>query len=61
MVVITDESTACEIAEALGYLAHRARRAQHIVNVPSHVPSDWDCQHRAIDQLLTDWQARAHI
>jgi hypothetical protein len=35
-----------------------ARRAQYIVLVPSHGPSEWDQRHARINLMLDDWQTR---
>ena len=59
MVVITDESTACEIAEALGHANRRAKRAPHVIGTREY-PTAWDRAHELLDAMLTDWQARAH-
>ena len=59
MVVITDESTAADIAEAITHVNHDAKRAPHVLGTADH-PSRWDKRHELIDAMLTDWQARAH-
>ena len=52
---ITDESTAEEIAEALGHMLHAAQREMPVVGTPDH-PTPWDQRHRGLDMLLADWQ-----
>ena len=52
---ITDESTKSEIAEALGYANHTAKREMPVVGTPT-APTPWDQRHKLIDSLLYDWQ-----
>lgn len=59
-VVITDDTPAEQIAEALGHLNQRAKRQQYIVGTEDR-PSPWDLAHRSMDGPLDDWLARRGI
>lgn len=53
-VVVTDETTKAELAEALANMLHRAKREMPRVGTVEH-PTPWDKRHAAMDALLEDW------
>ena len=57
MVVITDESTAADIAEAIGHVNHLAKRSPHVLGTIDY-PTDWDRTHELLDAMLDDWRSR---
>lgn len=54
LFVVTDETTAADIAEAITHLAAYAKRQQNYAGNEA-----WARTHRRINALLHDWQARA--
>lgn len=54
MLVITDDSTRTDLAEALTHLAHRAGRVTCVD--PAHAAI-----HADIDELLNAWQAAEEL
>ncbi|HKY58366.1 MAG TPA: hypothetical protein VJL80_10035 [Aeromicrobium sp.] len=52
---VTDDTTKTELATALTYVNHEAKRAPHVLGTVEH-PSKWDGRHALLDRLLTDWQ-----
>lgn len=58
-VRITDDTTRTELADALAYVNHEAKRAPHVLGTAEY-PSKWDQRHAMLDALLTDyWDAPA--
>ena len=58
MIVVTDESTAAEVADAITRVNALAKVSPHVLGT-SDEPSLWDRRHQLIDAMLTDWQSRA--
>jgi len=57
-IVVTDETSADELAEALGHLVHAAKREMPVVGNPDH-PTPWDAAHGRIDVLLDELDGKA--
>lgn len=53
IIVVTDETSPVEIAEAITHLAAYAKRQQHHPDCAA-----WTNAHARIDCLLEDWEAR---
>lgn len=53
MLVITDETSRADIAEAIRYVNEYAHRQPHVLGVTA--PSRWDAAHSKLDALLEDW------
>lgn len=54
-MVVTDDTTRAELAEALGHLSHAAQREMPVVGSVTLV-TPWDKSHERIDAMLDDWQ-----
>ena len=57
MVVVTDESTRADLAEAMGHVNFTAKRTFQVVGTPEH-PTLWDRRHELLNAMLDDWQTR---
>jgi hypothetical protein len=58
MIVVNDESTAAELAAAIGQVNDLTKDSPHVFGTLED-PSLWDRRHGLLDAMLTDWQARA--
>lgn len=54
MLVITDDTTRDELAEAIVHANAFAERQPHVLGVSG--PSKWDTAHARVDALLEDWE-----
>lgn len=56
LLIVTDDTTRSELAEALTHLNHAARREFPVVGNDAH-PTPWDRAHRRMDGPLDDYLA----
>lgn len=55
-LLITDDTTPDELAEAITHCGVYAKRQPHVMGDAAH-PSGWDLAHQKLDLLLDDWLA----
>lgn len=54
-LLVTDDTTRAELAEAISHVGAYAKRQPHVMGDAVH-PSMWDRSHARLDSLLTDWE-----
>ncbi len=60
MIVVTDQSTAEEVAEAITRVNALAKLSPRALGTGDE-PSLWDRRHQLLDEMLTDWQSRTPV